>query len=279
MRILHPTDFSQAANRALALAFDLRRRLAASLHIVHVQLPVDEAFESYLRALRFEPSPELWERLMKERQAETERRLKQLKGLADDAATTELIWGKPLIELLRLAPAYDLIAMGAHGEGPLDAVFLGGVAGRLLRRSPVPVLTARESCQVERIERVLLATDFGEASKHAWQQLAPWRRAGIEMVLLHVVDDRRLQDDPGYIQTVTEAMSLLSQGEAKRHLVREGDVVETVLKAAEEVGADLIAIGLRRHGAAAGLLFGSSADALVRLSALPVVSVPLVAGR
>jgi nucleotide-binding universal stress UspA family protein len=274
MRILHATDFSQAAERALRLAFDLQARLAAKLHIVHVQERYNEEVSGYLAALRYEPNPALLERLEQVRQEDAQRRLMRLNHLAEGKATTELLWGKPLEALLRIVADYDLVVMGAHGQNPLDAAFLGGVAGRLVRRSPVPVLTVRETCRATQIRRVILATDFGDASKHAWQWLAPWRSAGVEMVLAHVVDDRRLQDDPGYIQTVTEAMTLLSKGAAKQHVVREGDVAEVLPKLADELAADLIAIGLRRHSTVVGLLLGSNADALLRASSVPILSVP-----
>lgn len=274
MQILHPTDFSRAAQKALRLAFDLKGHLDARLKIVHVQERYSEEANGYRIALRYEPNPELLERLEQIRQEDTQRRLTQLRSLANDGATTELIWGTPVAELLRIIPEYDLVVMGAHGNNPLDAVFLGGVAGRLVRRSPVPVLTVRDGCSTTVVRRIILATDFGEASTHAWQWLAPWRSAGIEVVLAHVVDDRRLQDDPGYIQTVTEAMSLLTKGEAKQHVVREGDVARVLPELADELAANLIAIGLRRHSAAVGLLFGSNADALLRVSNVPVLSVP-----
>ena len=41
------------------------------------------------------------------------------------------------------------------------------------------------------------------------------------------------------------------------------------------VGAGLLAIGLKRHASAVGLLFGSRADALIRSSPVPILSVPM----
>jgi nucleotide-binding universal stress UspA family protein len=58
-------------------------------------------------------------------------------------------------------------------------------------------------------------------------------------------------------------------------VVRAGNPVTVLPELAVEVGADLIAIGIRQHRAAAGLLLGSRADALIRSSKVPVLSVPL----
>jgi nucleotide-binding universal stress UspA family protein len=116
MRILHPTDFSQAAEKALRLAFDLQGHLDADLKSVHIQEHYSEEATGYRIALQYEPTPGLLEPLEQIRQEDTQRRLTQLKRLANDGATTELIWGKPVAELLRIIPEYALIVMGAHGN-------------------------------------------------------------------------------------------------------------------------------------------------------------------
>ena len=38
---------------------------------------------------------------------------------------------------------YDLVVMGAHGQGPFMDMLLGSVANKIVRLSPVPVLTVR----------------------------------------------------------------------------------------------------------------------------------------
>jgi len=57
--------------------------------------------------------------------------------------------------------------------------------------------------------------------------------------------------------------------------VREGEPVSVLPKLAQELGADLLVIGIRHHRAAIGLLLGNRADALLRSSVVPVLSVPL----
>ena len=61
---------------------------------------------------------------------------------------------------------------------------------------------------------------------------------------------------------------------ASRLVVREGDPALVLPRMATEVGADLVAIGIRQHRGAVGLLLGSRADALLRSSTVPVLSVP-----
>jgi len=274
MRILHPTDFSRTAEKALTVARDLAERLGGSLHLVHVQT----RFEETLGFLRLRPhldtvNPELERRLEEARQEEVRRINDMLRSLAGPDATYELRWGDPVRELLDMQDDFDLVVMGAHGEGRLDRYFLGGVAGRFVRRTRVPVITVREESQVTSVRRALVGTDFSEAAKGAVEAARSLGQHGVRLVACHVVDDPRFRDDPDYVRTVTDSLELLGEG-FERHVLRYGDPAKELPAAAEEVGADLIVIGLKRQRGAVGLLLGSRVDALIRSSAVPVLGVP-----
>ncbi len=277
MRILHPTDFSRTAEKALSLARDLRQRATGELHVVHVQQRFGgPGGRGFLQPQLDNINPELTKRLDEERRLEVEQIHEMLRHLASPDGTTELRWGDPLRELLDLAPDFDLIVMGAHGANRLDNFFLGGIAGRFVRRSRAPVMTVRDEATAVRVQRILVATDFGEASRRAWDLCRTWHRFGIRLVVAHVLDDARVQDDAAYTSTVTDALDRLAGDVAERYVLREGNAAEQLPRIAQEVGADVIAIGLRRHTSALGLLLGSRADALIRSSAIPILSVPAV---
>ena len=275
MRILHPTDFSKTAEKARALALDLAGRLDGELHVVHVQQRFDERVTPYAQLDTVNPA--ITEQLTKLKQEEIRHLQDRLAALTATGGSGNLLWGGPVRQLLAVAPEYDLIVMGAHGANRLDSAFVGGVAGRLVRRSPVPVVTVRDEATTSRVERILVATDFGDASKHAWAFCQRFAEAGIKLVLAHVIDIARLMGDRGYLNVVTEAMENLSRGGAERHVIHEGNPVTDIPTIAGEVGADLIAVGVRRHATVTGLLLGSHTDALIRSSEVPILSVPLTA--
>ncbi len=274
MRILHPTDFSRTAEKALIVARDLADRLGGSLHVVHVQT----RFEETLGAVRLRPhldnvNPELERRLEEARREEVQRLNDMLRSLASPNGTYELRWGDPLPELLAMQDDFDLVVMGAHGSDRLDSFFLGGVAGRFVRRTRVPVITVREESTTTSVRRALVATDFSLAADGAVAAARQLGEHGVRLVLCHVVDDPRFRDDPAYINTVTDSLNLLGEG-FERHVIRYGDPAKELPAAAGEVGADLIVIGLKQQRGAIGLLLGSRVDALIRSSAVPVLAVP-----
>lgn len=57
----------------------------------------------------------------------------------------EIVEGNPHEEILEYVSEHgiDMVIMGTHGRTGLDRVVMGSVAERVVRRSPVPVLTVR----------------------------------------------------------------------------------------------------------------------------------------
>lgn len=276
MRILHPTDFSQPAQTALLLARDLRQRTHGALHVVHAQRRVErDGAGSRPQLDTF--NPEMLNLLAEQRAAEVDRLRGMLSHLASPDGTYELLWGNPVEELLAIQDGYDLVVMGAHGANRFDRHFLGGVAGRFVRRARVPVISVREEATATAVRRVLVGTDFGEAGTAAWQFACRLAENGVDLVLAHVAHPEQAAEDAAMVGRMTEQLSRMSGGRASRLLVRGGSPIVTLPQLAQEVGADLLAIGLRQQNAATGLLLGSRADALLRSSSVPVLTVPLVA--
>ena len=61
--------------------------------------------------------------------------------------------GNPTSELLKLIVTenVDLIVMGVKGRTDLEHIFIGSVAEKLFRRSPVPVLSHRDEKHAQRL--------------------------------------------------------------------------------------------------------------------------------
>ncbi|GHF95502.1 universal stress protein [Deinococcus piscis] len=70
----------------------------------------------------------------------------QLTALVREGESYEQLVGDPVTSLLDAAQAWgaDLLIVGTHARGPLEHLFLGSTAEKLVARSPVPVLTVRQ---------------------------------------------------------------------------------------------------------------------------------------
>jgi nucleotide-binding universal stress UspA family protein len=138
-KILVPTDFSECAAAAADAAVDLARRGDAELVLLHVIPPA----ALYYTGPGFAEMPFDWRNA-----AESGAR----EGLANESR--RLAWPKihtvlregivhdVILEEARTRKV-DLIVSGTHGRRGIAHALLGSVAERIVRLSPVPVLTVR----------------------------------------------------------------------------------------------------------------------------------------
>ena len=137
------TDFSVCAARALSFAVSLASSQGARVHIVHVLVEPVQAFD-VAGAL-----PYLDVSTQKEWEDATKKRLAAAVTSAEKRgvpATSEFLWGRPsdaIIEAARKTKA-SMVVLGTHGRNALEKLLIGSTAERVVRLSPVPVLTVRE---------------------------------------------------------------------------------------------------------------------------------------
>ncbi|MBI4278332.1 MAG: universal stress protein [Armatimonadetes bacterium] len=141
--ILCPTDFSPGAEPALAWASVLSRTFGAEMVILHV-------LDLSLGALAGLPSEMAMvpavEQLAGRVRAEATESMSRLAARFPQARTT-IREGRPRATILDAAAEVhaDMIVMGTHGRTGLSHVFFGSVAEHVVRHSPIPVLTVRQS--------------------------------------------------------------------------------------------------------------------------------------
>ena len=144
MRLLHPTDFSESADRAQRRAVGLARALGAELVLLHVTTDPPPLYNEGYWGLADAAAV-----VERQRKWATDTLQARVDMLAKDGvpARARVAAGVPVDEIVRAAAeeGVDFIVMGTHGRGQLDRLLLGSVADRVIRRAPCPVMTVRES--------------------------------------------------------------------------------------------------------------------------------------
>ena len=140
--ILVATDFSEAADAALAYGRALARNFGATLHVLHVadDIYVRLGGDAYVAVL-----PEL------QRDVEEAARKRLAELLVDDdpdplptkpVVVTASASALAIVDYARNS-AIDLVVVGTHGRGAVAHLLMGSVAERVVRTAPCPVLTVR----------------------------------------------------------------------------------------------------------------------------------------
>lgn len=139
-RLLIPTDFSDLAEHTLDYTIGLAAALNASVELLHVHYLPALSLQGGDLTMPVDPTLEA------EYEAYAQQRLDRLaeKYRASGVkVSARLLSGVPYAEIIRAAEdgGVDLIVMGTHGRTGLAHLLMGSVAERVVRGSPIPVLT------------------------------------------------------------------------------------------------------------------------------------------
>ena len=188
----------------------------------------------------------------------------------------------------------DIVVVGEPVRRGVRDFLAGTTAEKVIRSSPVPVLMA-VSDAADHYRKVMLATDFSEASKRA---VMAFKRTGLAAGCpLQIVN---IYDTPEVSLMVRAAAK---SADIEKYIVEQGRISARKLAAfdaetgagasnyvprlaerstgaliceiAQETGADLIVIGTKGKSGIRRLVLGSVAEEVLRLSRSDVLTVPV----
>ena len=133
-KILHPTDFSEAADEAFHLACSLAHDHGSRLVLLHVVSP---PMVAYTEGLMLPPTENIKDEIWA--------KLDSMIPTESIAVERYVVEGDPAPEILRFAKDTncDLIVMGNHGRRGLTRLLMGSVAEIVVRKATCPVLTVK----------------------------------------------------------------------------------------------------------------------------------------
>jgi nucleotide-binding universal stress UspA family protein len=289
-QIVVPLDGSKFAEAALPLALTLSRKTAANVHLVTVVEPIP--------AFAYEE----WEAAAQEWSVAYLAKLKEdLAGLAGGAISTALVTGHPVDALQAEAASSnaDLVVMATHGRGALSRMWLGSVADGFLRHTDRPVLLVRPDGEdipgadkEYGFETLLVPLDGSDLSESALAHATEFGELfsaayHLTRVVAYPVDlaSPYLPHTAQMNQTLVEQARDLAadylEGRAER-MRRRGLRVTTsvavdaqaghgILKEADEVGCDGIAMATHARVGLSRALLGSAADKVLRGTHVPLL--------
>jgi nucleotide-binding universal stress UspA family protein len=285
-RLLVPTDFSAASDRALSLAKEIAGLFDAEIHLLHVRVVFDDP--SVDGGILDEV-----ERILTVSEPLTRQALKE--AGANDSSRIHAHMKRGIVPADVIIDAIDeyscdLVIMGTHGRRGLKRLLAGSVAQEVVHRSLIPVLTTRAETDSQFLPRkILIPVDFSEECFEAveWANVvAPGLEA--EITLLHVIQPMIYPDfyaldtlpEKHRQQLVRRCQEALEEV-AREHLkerscqiaVVEGHVADSVQNYALENGQDMIVVATRGLSGIAHGVVGSVAERLVRRSLVPVLTV------
>jgi nucleotide-binding universal stress UspA family protein len=274
-------DFFPASLRAVDYAIGLAQKYDAKLHLLHVVSPILYSTEQYA----FTVSDIIDS--MKKQSARKMKKLERKARAAGLTIYTDVRTGevKREVESAVRATKADILVMGTHGRRGMEKWFLGSVTERMLRRSPIPVLTLRGSKKARTTTtRILVTTDFSEGTDNALNYALSIARANkARLTLLHVLEETRAVISPQYRKEITEGVrrELLQRIPADAQgspdidtAVEAGTPYHIILRLLKKERIDLLVMNTHGKGMLHRALLGSTSERVVRAADCPVMLIP-----
>lgn len=284
-RILVPTDFSPASNRALSLAKKMALNFDAEIHLLHVRVLFDDPStdsEVLNEVERILASAEQTTRETLERAGRNGR------GSIHSHIERAFAAAPIIVEAVTKFDC-DLVIMGTHGRRGLNRMLTGSVAQEVVHRSPVPVLTTRAAEGGTSLQhKILAAVDFSETSLVAVDWTAALAESlNSEVTLLHVfeplvypdffvldspIEDREDIKDHCFESLTTIATERLANV-TSNVVVITGHVAQKIAAYAHNNKYDLVVLSTNGLSGLSHVVLGSVAERVVRISTVPVLTV------
>jgi nucleotide-binding universal stress UspA family protein len=154
-KIMVAVAFSRYTEGLLKYATDIAGIMNAEIIVASIINARDVEAVGTIAAMGYEVDSENYVAGIKaERQKELDNFLKKFAHPPEKTHTIFKI-GNPSDELLKIAVKedVDLIIMGLKGRTDLEHVFVGSVAEKVFRRSPIPILSYRDEHNAERLKK------------------------------------------------------------------------------------------------------------------------------
>jgi nucleotide-binding universal stress UspA family protein len=270
--ILVATDFSPTAEIGLSWAVALGALHEARLHLVHgLLLPV--------HMTDFIPAPpDTGQEIRRAALDRLDETAQQVRDAGIDV-TSDLLLGIPSQSILEASSDEDadLVIIGTRGLSGVEHLLLGSTAERVVQRARCPVLSVHPGDAVETPEArsILVPTDFSkDADRAIHTALGLLRKQPTAYGTVPTSWDYFKDVEGAATDRIEEiAESFREEGLSVDTRTAEGYPPEVIVKVAEEIGCDMIAMGTHGRTGLAHLLLGSTAERVVQHAGCPVLTV------
>ncbi len=286
--ILLVCDFNVQQQMAVERAVSLARQNEALLTVFSVikELPMNARM-----AITSMSPQELLDEVINDRHAKTDAIAADIERQGIDV-TTQVVTGTPFLEAIRqvLRDKHDLIILAAEGEGGFKERLFGSTSMHLMRKCPCPVWVIK-TAKGSKYKRVLAAIDttidLSDPERKSLNPLIMQLASSVTQMdtsELHVVQvwsvfaegylNVRGQMDERSISKLrrltkqeysTQLDDLLAETDPKgggiyRHLLRNDDAPEAIIKLAKNKKIDLLVMGTVCRTGLAGFFIGNTAE-------------------
>jgi nucleotide-binding universal stress UspA family protein len=154
-KIMVALGFSEYSKGIFAYAADLAKRLDADIIVASIINSRDIEAVRTISAMGYDVDGEHYIEGVRNERKTLLNQFQEASGYPIERIKIIFGIGNPIDELLKIAlnEAVDMIVMGVKGRTNLKGVFVGSVAEKMFRRSPVTLVSYRDPVNAEKLKK------------------------------------------------------------------------------------------------------------------------------
>lgn len=272
-KILVPYDFSEVAEHALDLASQIAKKASGDIRLLNViEHPTADSFRT-MGMQGMDPMEQLYIKKMIETVGGKLEAVSSEADHADDKISYKIQLGNPFHNIIEeiTEEKVDLVVMGTEGAEGLNEFFVGSNAEKVIRKATCPVITVQNKCELEPIEKIVFASDFMRTDDHFMGELKDLQamfEAQLNIVKINTpASFTSTRHDMKQMEEFVDKYGIENYTIEIYNYKNEED---GIIYYAEDISADMIALGTHQRKGVGHFLAGSIAEDVANHSVVPV---------
>lgn len=273
-KILVPYDFSQVATYALNFACQIADKWDAKIEMIHViEHPTPDSFKTI--GMQYDdPMEQVYMKkiidMIREKLTDV---VVDNAGYEEDRLFFKIQIGNPFHNVIDeiVEEKVDMVVVGTEGAEGLNEFFVGSNAEKIVRKASCPVIAIKNKVAIESINNIVFASDFMRADDEFTDHLKNLQK--LFGAKLHIV---KINTPASFTSTRHDRKQIdefVEKYNIKRYttdIYNYKNEEDGIIYYAEDIEADMIALGTHQRRGVGHFLAGSIAEDVVNHSRVPV---------
>ncbi|NND05603.1 MAG: universal stress protein [Saprospiraceae bacterium] len=240
-RIIVPTDFSEASDRALAFAVELAKQINGMIKLTHVYFPMNSSVDGVVY-IDSKAETAARERLVAKR-VEMENKLLDYHSISPFIETVFLV-GQASKEVERMIEddLGDLIVMGSAGDDDVFKRLLGSVSVAVTIHASCPVFVIPPGVEFQPFRHVLYASEEPLLDQEVISAIKKLTGQDCAVDVVHLYEEEN-----DFVDNDTEVIQEDKVKRVKEVLLFKQDLIESLHAYAEAENIDLIVMERKKR--------------------------------
>jgi nucleotide-binding universal stress UspA family protein len=273
--ILVPTDFSPQAENAMDFAIQMSKMGLSSVMLLNViEHPTSDTFNTMgIVQSGYNPMENLYILKMMESAKAKMEAIMANPDYKEVKVKYKILIGNPYKEISReiAEMAADIVVMGTEGTTGFTESLMGSNVERVVRNANCPVISVKDKATVKKIKDIAFASDFVDVDKDLIKNLKYLQSffdAKLRLVRINTPNSfTSSRHDDGLMKAFVKDFDIKNYTTEVYNASLEE---EGIIYYADDINADMIAIGTHGRTGLIGLISGSIAEDIANHASRPV---------